>query len=244
MKQLLRMERKKLRRSKIVWTAAFAVVMTAVIVFAEGQFTFNGERYIDGSGWFMTAAQSLATFFVLPAVIALLGSYMICREEQEDTMKALRLVPIEEGKLAMAKMVITMVCSILIYLLLFIITFAVEAILHFGALSVQAVCSFFFTYFVNGLGIFFAILPIMALTVRMKKGYWLALALSEIYSFAGLFASMSDTLKTIYPVTAVFQLSGYYEAAAKDKIVSLAALLFCAALAGVILAGAGKRSSG
>ena len=39
----------------------------------------------------MTAAQSLATFYVLPAVIALLGSYMICREEQEDTLKSLRL---------------------------------------------------------------------------------------------------------------------------------------------------------
>ena len=60
----------------------FATVMVALIVFAQGQFTFYESRYIDGTGWFMTAAQSLATFYVLPAVIALLGSYMICREEQ------------------------------------------------------------------------------------------------------------------------------------------------------------------
>ncbi len=92
MRQLLWAERRKLRHSKIVWIAAFAVVMVAVIVFAQGQFTFHGSRYVDGAGWFMAAAQSLATFYVLPAVIALLGSYMICREEQEDTMKSLRLV--------------------------------------------------------------------------------------------------------------------------------------------------------
>ena len=53
--------------------------MVGLIVFAQGQFTFYDRRYIDGAGWFMTAAQSLATFYVLPAVIALLGSYMICR---------------------------------------------------------------------------------------------------------------------------------------------------------------------
>ena len=49
---------------------------------------FDVNDYIDDAGWFMNAAQSLATFFVLPAVIALLGSYMICREEQEDTIKS------------------------------------------------------------------------------------------------------------------------------------------------------------
>lgn len=87
MKLLLWAERWKLRRSKILWIAGFATVMVALIVFAQGQFMFYGSRYIDKAGWFMTATQSLATFYVLPAVIALLGSYMICREEQEDTLK-------------------------------------------------------------------------------------------------------------------------------------------------------------
>ena len=84
MKDLLWAESQKLHRSKILWIAGFATVMVGLIVFAQGQFTFYDRRYIDGAGWFMTAAQSLATFYVLPAVIALLGSYMICREEQED----------------------------------------------------------------------------------------------------------------------------------------------------------------
>ncbi len=36
MKQLLWAERRKLRHSKIVWIAVFAVVMIAVIVFCRG----------------------------------------------------------------------------------------------------------------------------------------------------------------------------------------------------------------
>ncbi len=79
---------------------------------------------------------------MLPAVIALLGSYMICREEQEDTLKSLRLVPVDEAKLTVVKMIVAMVFSILIYLLLFVITFAVEAIMHFGTLSIQTVWGF------------------------------------------------------------------------------------------------------
>ena len=106
MKELIWAEHQRLRRSKIVLVAIFAVIMVAIIVFTQGQFSFGEKRYIDDAGWFMNAAQSLATFFVLPAVIALLGSYMICREEQEDTIKSLRLIPISEAKMTIAKLLI------------------------------------------------------------------------------------------------------------------------------------------
>lgn len=235
MKLLLWAEWKKLRHSKVVWLTVFATIMVAVIVFAQGQFLFYGTRYIDGAGWYMTAAQSLATFYVLPAVIALLGSYMICREEQEDTMKALRLIPINETKLTVAKMIISLIFSVLIYLLLFIITFTIEAVLHYHDLSLGVVLSFLKIYFLNGVGIFFAISPIISLVARVKKGYWLALVFAEIYSFAGLFASMSNMLKTFYPIAAVFNISGYYEASAGTMVGSFITLLFCGCLSAVIL---------
>ena len=237
MKELLWAEKQKLRRSKIIWITVFAVIMVAVIVFAQGQFVFNGSCYIDKVGWFMTAAQSLATFFVLPAIIALLGSYMICREEQEDTMKSLQLLPVDETKLTAAKMIVSLIFSILIYLLLFVITFSVEAILHFQSLSVGLVLDFLKTYLLDGLGIFLAISPITALIARMKKGYWLALVFAEIYSFAGLFASMSTTLKVLYPITAVFNISGYYEATATNIVMSCVSLLVCVSLSIILLVG-------
>lgn len=239
MKQLLLTERQKLRRSKIIWIVMISVVMVAVIVFAEGQFTFNGVRYVDGAGWFLTASQSLATLYVLPAVIALLGSYMICREEQEDTMKSLRLIPVDEMKLTAAKMIITMIFSVLVYLLLFIITFSVEAALHFSTLSIRTIVEFLITYFVDGLGVFLAISPIIALVARIKKGYWLALVFAEIYSFAGLF--VSESLRTFYPITAVFQLSGYYDATAGNKIINCIVLFLCIVLAVFILSGLKKN---
>lgn len=237
MRNLLWAELQKNRRSNIVWIAVFATVMVAVIVFIQGWFTYNGSRDIDSAGWYMTMAQPLATFFVLPAVISLLGSYMICREEDEDTIKSLLLIPVNEAKLIFVKMIITFVFSIFIYLLLFAIAFLTEAILHLSDLSVGMVLDFLKIYFLQGVGIFLAISPIIVLVSYMKKVYWIALVLTEIYSFAGIFMSMSNTLKTFYPITAVFGVSGYYEATAQNRIGSIIILLLCGCLSVFILKG-------
>lgn len=76
----------------------------------------------------------------------------------------------------------------------------------------------------------------------MKKGYWLALVFAEIYSFAGLFASMTEPLKTVYPITAVFKLSGYYEASIVQTLIGIVVLLVCAALALFILKGLNRKA--
>ncbi|WP_128100892.1 ABC transporter permease [Paenibacillus sp. DCT19] len=240
MRTLLWAEHQKIRRLSFVWIAIFATVMVAVIVFLSGLTDNDGIRDIDTAGWYMAVAQPLGTFFVLPAVIALLGSYMICREEQEHTIESLRLIPVNEAKLTLAKMIITLIYSILFYLLLFAITLLTEAGLHFSDLSIGMVMNFLKAYILDGLCIFLAISPIIALVSYMKKGYWIALVITEFYSFIGLFASTSNTLKALYPITAVFTISGYYEASASQVILSCISLLFCVGFSAVILASMKK----
>lgn len=235
MRTLLWAERQKLRRSNIVWLAVFATVMVAVIVLLGGQEVYDGSRNIDNAGWYMTTMQTWATFFVLPAVIALLGCYMICREEQDDTIKSLRLIPVNEEKLTAAKMIVTFMFSVLIYLLLFVITFSVEAMLHFSDLSVEMVFVFLKAYFLDGVGIFLAISPIVALVSLMKKSYWIALVITEVFSFSGIFMSMSNAAKAFYPITAVYTISGYYDASTNQKMLSSISLLFCGCLSALIL---------
>lgn len=157
---------------------------------------------------------------------------------------AVRLIPVNETKLTAAKMIVSLIFSILIYLLLFIITFSVEAILHFQSLSIGLVLGFLKTYLLDGLGIFLAISPIIALVAKMKKGYWLALVFAEIYSFAGLFASMSATLKALYPITAVFNISGYYETVTLNWIYSVFVLLLCGGFSALILRNLNHKKSG
>lgn len=138
-------------------------------------------------------------------------------------------------------MMITFAFSILIYLLLFTLAFLAEAILHFSKLSVGMVLGFLKSYFLDGFGVFLAISPIIALVSHTKKSYWLALVITEMYSFAGMFMSMSNTLKTFYPITAVFGVSGYYETTAENRMASIIVLLLCGCLSAFILKGLKHR---
>ena len=243
MRTLLWAERQKLRRSNMVWVAFFATVLLAAIVLIGGQQVYEGARYIDKPGWFLSVLQPWATMLALPAVIALLGSYMICREQQDDTLKTLRLIPINEAKLTVAKMILAFAICVLLYLLLFVFAFAAEAALHAPALPAGMVLGFLKAYLIDGVAVFFAISPIIALVSRNKNGYWLALVFTELYSFTGMFTSMSNTLRAIYPMTAVFGLSGYYASTPGQFALSCNSLLACGMLAVIILAGQSKAAA-
>ena len=242
MKILLWAEFQKLRRSNIILFTVFAIVFTAVFVFFAGTTTASPEQMtVSSVSWYMTMTQVWETVLVLPAVIALLGSYMICREEQDDTIKNLRLIPVNERKLTAAKMIILFLFSILAYVLLFLLTFSTEMVLHASELSIKMFFDFLKMYLLEGIGVFFAVSPIIALVPYLKKNYWLALAVAEIYSFAGLFMSMSNTVRTFYPITAIFGVSGYYETTAQEKLCSLLVLLLCGIVALIFLKKLNRR---
>lgn len=235
MKNLIWAEWKKLRRSSIVLFTVIATILIAAFVLFAGQSVTIEGYYLNDPGWYMTMVQPWATILVLPAMISMLGSYMICREEQDDTLKSLLLIPLNETALTAAKMIVTFVLSVLIHLLLFVITLSTELILHYSNLSIGMVLSFFKSYLLEGVGVFLAVSPIIALVSYTKKSYWLALLLAEIYSFAGLFMSMSNTAKTLYPITALLGVAGYYETTSIHLLESAIVLLLCGCFSALII---------
>lgn len=74
-------------------------------------------------------------------------------------------------------------------------TFGVELILHASDLSLHVVLHFFTAYVIDGTGVFLAISPVIAMMSYRKRDFWIALIVTEIYSFTGLFMSLSGTLK-------------------------------------------------
>lgn len=241
MLKLVQMEFCKLRRKKLIWLmllSAFGYTLFIILPFilVSGVTTVSDKQLTTSTvGWYITITQVWATMFILPAVIALLESYMICREEQDDTLKSLRLIPVNETKLTIAKMIVALLFSILVYLLLFMLTFMTEAILHFSDLSMAIFIEFLKMYLLEGIGVFFVVSPIIAIVPYLKKSYWLAFLLAEIYSFAGLFMSMSNTARTFYPITAIFGISGYYEMTIQGFSCSLGVLILCSCISAILL---------
>lgn len=241
MRTLLWAERLKLKRSEVIWIAVFSVIMVAFIVFMQGQFQYYGKRYVDKATWYMTATQSLGSLYVFPAIIALMGSYMICREDQDDTMKSLSLIPVSVLDLIRAKLIMTAVFSVVLYAFLFAVTLTVEAVLHISLLDLAMGLNFAKIYLLEGICLFLAVSPIIAIVYRLKKGYWLALVYAEIYSFLGLFFGMPSTMRYIYPITAAFCVAGYYETTPVQLVISLFSLLACGGLSLLFLHGLNKE---
>lgn len=227
MKTLLLAEYKKLHRSKLIFLLVFALIMTLGVVFLQGQFTFSGEKYIDTFGWYILQVHSLTTYFVLPSLIALFGGYIICREEQEDVLKSLKLIPIDERNMITAKMIITLLGSIFVYLILFMVSLIIEAVLHLNAVNMSEVVHYFVVYVLTGIGVFMAISPIIAFIGLVKRSYWIALIIAEIYSFIGIFFASKEVVRAIYPISSVFVLSGLYKTPVMELLISIIVNIGC-----------------
>lgn len=227
MKTLLLAEYKKLHRSKLIFLLVFALIMTLGVVFLQGQFSFSGKKYIDTFGWYILQVQSLTTYFVLPSLISLFGGYIICREEQEDVLKSLRLIPIDESNMITAKMIITLLGSIFVYLILFTASLIIEAVLHLNAVNMSEVVHYFVVYVLTGIGVFMVISPIIAFVGLVKRSYWIALIIAEIYSFIGIFFASKEVVRAIYPISSVFVLSGLYKTPVMELLISIIVNIGC-----------------
>ncbi len=226
--KLLIVEAKKLRRIKLIPLLLFAMIVTLGIVFMQGQFSYNGLKYISTPLWYMTQVQSLATYFILPSLIALLSGYIICREETEDVLKSLKLIPVNEGRMLFAKMSITFMLSIFIYVFLFIATLIVELTLHASSLKIVRVRHFFLVYVLTGIGVFLAISPIVAIVGIVKKSYWISFIITEIYSFVAIFFASKAIIRAIYPMSSIFIFAGVYETSIVEVSISILILCVCA----------------
>ena len=171
--------------------------------------------------------QSLTTYFVLPSLIALFGGYIICREEQEDVLKSLKLIPIDESNMITAKMIITLLGSIFVYLILFMVSLIIEAVLHLNAVNMSEVVHYFVVYVLTGIGVFMAISPIIAFVGLVKRSYWIALIIAEIYSFIGIFFASKEVVRAIYPISSVFVLSGLYKTPVMELLISIIVNIGC-----------------
>ena len=198
---------------------------------------------IDNASWLMMTSQSLATFFVLPALIALAGSFIICRERHEKTEIQLKLIPVDEKMLTAAKLISAALYGIGLYGILFVMTLIVEMCLHAAALDYAETLRLLRIYLMEGIGIFIAVSPIIALASKIKKAYRFAFVVAEVYSFTAIFLDPSSTLGKTHPVTAALILSGYYTADKKDLGSALISMAVCFSLSIFLTFGIREKES-
>ena len=224
-------ELKKLRRSRMLLVALFGLCMVLVIVTAQGFFAGGNEAYGMEPEWYLTG------------IIALFGSYIICRESQEDVLKSLLLIPVNMGKMVVAKVMVILVFSVGTYLVLFLAAFAVEMAFHAQVLTAAIFLHYLKIYLVDGICVFFAVLPIICFITEKKLDYWLSLLAAEVYSFITIFVGNLGTISKLYPLVAAFTLSGYYESTPAEILLSVISMALCGMISGILIYRLSKRDA-
>lgn len=220
------------------------LIMTEVDRLCTGTVYIHDRRYIDGAGWFELAAQSAATFYVLPAVITLLGSYMGLpggtggylkisaahsrRWSETDTCQNDTCLCVQRSDLPF-------------YFLQ--ITFLVEAVLHLEAFSVGLVLENLKIYFLDGVGVFFAISPIIAPGSADEKGNETWLWYLRNIFVCWIICEYVQTVQRWYiPWQPFSAISGYYNANMFQVLIGVVILMVCVILSLLILKGLNRKT--
>lgn len=154
----------KLRRCRMLAVFVFGALLVVLLVLVQGGLNGSGVSYLAEPYWVLTGVQSLGSIFALPALVALLGGYLFCRERQEDVWKSLLVLPADTRWMTLAKLALTLAGSAGLYLLLFLAALCMEAVLHGGALAAGDLLSYLRMYATEGVLVF-------ALCCRLWPGW-------------------------------------------------------------------------
>lgn len=107
---LISMEFKKLKRCKVINIVICTMFLFYLCAAAQGiKSNYSADKLLNET-------LICATFLIVPALFSLLGSYMLGREYQDDTMKNNQIIPVSIEKLIYAKLIACLIIGIIIFL--------------------------------------------------------------------------------------------------------------------------------
>lgn len=221
---LVSIEFKKLKRTRLLLISFITIVLVAFIIVLQGLRYFQGERYINALGWLSEGALSLFTYYIFPPLFALIGSFIIGRELQHDTLKNLQMIPISHTKLMLVKLCVAFLISLFMSVVLFMVVICTEYIFNGRMMTIHFVITNFKQYLLQGIGCFVAVTPIITITTVLSRGYWISAAIAIVYSFIGVFITNSS-IHSLYPISAIFEVSGARTVVASEYVMAVGSLV-------------------
>ena len=206
MRRILKAELIKLKRYNIIWAGIILMLLSVVL-------TLFTSMANDGSTWDFTylieqvIKNNMSTIF--PMCITLIAGYIIAREQKDDTLKNIKVVPISYRKLLFGKLLVCGLIAIFLGIVCTLFTVIAEILVKFPGFSVQLVGQAFIQITLNCLFLYIAVLPVIILTSILSNGYMIGAILSFVYGYGGMFAVGSMTLTNMYPITASLGLINY-----------------------------------
>lgn len=204
--RIIKSELIKLKRYHILWSGIILMLLLVILTL----FTSLAK---DGSVWTFTflVEQVIKNniSIIFPMCITLISGYIIVREQKDDTLKNIKVIPISYRMLLLGKLLVCALIAIFLGIICTLFTVIAEILFQFPGFTNQLLLQSLTKITLNCFLLYISVLPIIILTSRLSNGYMIGIILSLVYGYGGVFAAGSITLANIYPITATLGLIDY-----------------------------------
>lgn len=206
MTAIIKTEFMKLKRYHILW-AGIALMLLSVLL------TLFTSIANDGSVWDFeylseqVIKNNMSTIF--PMCITLIAGYIISREQKDDTLKNIQVIPISFKRLLTGKLLVCGVLSIFFGIVCTGFTVIAELFARFPGFTIALAFQSLVQITLCNLFLYLAVLPIIVLTSKKPGSFLVGVIVAFVYGYGGMFAAGNMSLANIYPITASLGLIGY-----------------------------------
>ncbi|MGP1406186.1 ABC transporter permease [Filifactor alocis] len=181
MLNLVKVEFLKLKRKKIVWMmfpATLLMPLLAIIYFGNIDLSGNAMKY------FKWTIFSYNLWLILPIILGIFSTMIVFMEYENDTFKALWIVPIQKTKLLISKFIIVFLYTLVFMGLSILFTLLFGRIIHHIEMDHFLLIFLIRKWFeISGL-LSVSMLPILSIAFLTKK-YILPICITIVYAFSG-----------------------------------------------------------
>lgn len=242
MLRILRTELWKLKRYAILWAGVLLMLLSVLL-------TLFSTTALDGTVWTFSffaeqvIKNNVTTIF--PMCIALIAGYIITREAKDDTLKSILTIPISYRELLCGKLAVCALLSLFFGLTSAVFTVLAVRLAGFPGISAAAVVQASAQIILNCLFVYLAVLPVIAVSVRIPNGHMIGALVSFVYGYGGMFAASNAALSNIYPITASLGLIKYrsYDPAVHWNVFVCICSLLLALLVSAVFVFTAKESA-
>ncbi|HHV32250.1 MAG TPA: ABC transporter permease [Clostridiales bacterium] len=235
MARIVKTEFYKLKRYHILW-AGVALMLLSVLL------TLFTSMANDGSVWdFAYLTEQVIKnnmSMIFPMCISLIAGYMISREQTDDTLKNILVVPISFKRLLTGKLIVCGALSIVLGLICSLFTIIAEMLAGFPGFEITLALKAILQITAVNFFLYLAVLPIIVITCWKAGSFLVGVIIAFVYGYGGMFAAGNMTLANLYPITASLGMIGYrsYDNAVKWNIgICICSLLFVVAIAALLI---------
>lgn len=189
LRELLKIEFSKIRRRPFILIATMAAIIfpAPITILTAG----TGQGY----DFLYKSVINLGQLVLLVPVLCIVASMLFLGERDNNTLKALKMIPVSMGLMAVSKLIVLLVISVLYSILAFVSTVFFSMI---GHMAVEQFAVKLLLCIATGIMVWVAALPCILLIIVINRNYILTVLCSFLYAVMG-FIITNTTIRTEAP---------------------------------------------